>query len=46
MIFEVTLPNGGKMYTNLIITHRGSKPIEFRVVDKKPDNLITNNQDQ
>lgn len=35
MIFEVTLPNGGKMYTNLIITHRGSKPIEFRVVNIK-----------
>jgi hypothetical protein len=35
MIFEVTLPNGSKMYTNLIITHRGSKPIEFRVVSLK-----------
>lgn len=36
MIFEVALPNEHKMYTNLIITHRGSKSIEFKVVDKIP----------
>lgn len=38
MVFEITLPNGHKMYTDFIVRYSKSEPIQFRVVSKDIEN--------
>ena len=35
MVFEITLPNGHKMYTDFIVRYSKSEPIQFRAVNIK-----------